>query len=407
MQEQDHLKANKYAWLAYVYFFFNGIGLPAGLLFMNLLTPFFYVWLLVKRRKEILLPFLLLLLPFDLVHLWNGVDYPSFVKSNLLFISTYIFVCAFAEFVRMYPHPGKLFRRILIVNFIFTLIAIMLFFTPWREWMWYINKFTATVDQFPRLAMFTYEASYYSLMFAPVACYYLFKVFLRQNEMNPYLILLLVLLPLLLSFSLGVLGAMLIAAIGVYIVHWKKIFYKKNFMYVLLGFLLTVAAVFIFLLVFFPANPLFVRMHNIMMGYDTSANGRTIDSFGMSYRIAKERSIWFGAGLGQVKVLAPDIVRQYYSYWGKLEVVRIPNTIAETLALFGIFGLLIRFLLIFYFFFKTRVLGNYYRTALFFFVFIYQFTGSYITNMVEYVIWVLAFSQAFPMFDCNEKRRVP
>lgn len=58
-----------------------------------------------------------------------------------------------------------------------------------------------------------------------------------------------------------------------------------------------------------------------------------------------------------------------------------------------------------YLFFKTAVYKNYYRLALFIFVFIYQFTGSYITNIVEYVIWILAFSNAFPQFNINAKKQ--
>jgi hypothetical protein len=83
-------------------------------------------------------------------------------------------------------------------------------------------------------------------------------------------------------------------------------------------------------------------------------------------------------------------------------VVRIPNAVAETMAIFGIFGIAIRFSLIFYFFIKTKVLENYYRTLLFVFVFVYQFTGSYITNIVEYVIWVIAFSTVFKQFDVKQ-----
>jgi hypothetical protein len=94
-----------------------------------------------------------------------------------------------------------------------------------------------------------------------------------------------------------------------------------------------------------------------------------------------------------------DVVQKYYEYWGDLTTVRIPNTMAETLAVFGIFGLMFRFFLEFYLFLKTRVLSNYYRTALFLFIFIYQFTGSYITNIVEYVIWAIAFSNNFKQFD--------
>jgi hypothetical protein len=35
-------------------------------------------------------------------------------------------------------------------------------------------------------------------------------------------------------------------------------------------------------------------------------------------------------------------------------------------------------------------------------MFIYQFTGSFMTNIAEYVIWVLAYTPAFREFDKNK-----
>jgi hypothetical protein len=42
---------------------------------------------------------------------------------------------------------------------------------------------------------------------------------------------------------------------------------------------------------------------------------------------------------------------------------------------------------------------------LFIFIFVYQFTGSFITNLAEYVIWILAFTNAFPQFDVMHTAR--
>jgi hypothetical protein len=190
-----------------------------------------------------------------------------------------------------------------------------------------------------------------------------------------------------------------------YIIHRDKIASSKSFFYPLfIGVTLLILTT-LLLFIFFPDNPLFIRLINIFQGEDTSAYGRTFDSYTMGYRVAKEKSLLFGAGLGQVKILAPVIVGKYYQYWGELEVVRIPNTLGETLAIFGFMGLLLRFLVIAWFYYKTRPFDNYYRTLLFLFIFIYQFTGSFITNIVEYVIWVLAFSHVFPQFDVKEEKK--
>lgn len=392
-------KLNKYRLMAYLYFFFNNVGLPGGLLCTNLLTPFLYIWLLYKKKQPVLLPLLVVLIPFDIIHIIGGVEWIAFITSNFLFISTYIFVQCFVYFVNHYAQIEDIYKRLLMANFVFTLLACVVYFTPFKELLWYKNKFTHSVNDFYRLALLTFEASYYSLLMVPLAMYYLLKVFFRQNTQPAYGTLLMVGLPLLLSLSLGVLGGMAISFVAIYLLHWEKVFYRKSFFSVMVFCIVSVVGMVVFLYLFFPNNPIFVRINNIYYGIDTSTRGRTTDSFSIAWLVAKEKSVWFGAGLGQIKVLAYDIVKKYFSYWGELEVVRIPNTVAETLAYFGICGLMVRFGLIFYFFFKAKVLNNYYQTALFVFVFVYQFTGSYITNIVEYAIWVLAFSNTFPRFN--------
>ncbi|MDP1726779.1 MAG: hypothetical protein Q8M15_08345 [Bacteroidota bacterium] len=401
--EINKIKASIPSILAHIYFFFNKVGLPFGLLYMHILSPVFYIWLLYKKKKTIFLPFLLILIPFSLIHLLLGVETKSFIISNILFAATYVFTVTFYFFINIYGHLGKIFKQLLISNFIFTFIALAFFYTPYQEVFWYIKKFTKSVESLPRLAMMTYEASYYSLMFIPIAFYYLLKVFFRQNKMNTWVILLMVLLPLLLSLSVGVIAASLISFILLYSIHYEKIFINKRFFNNLVFFTFTFIVIALLLIFFYPTNPVFIRLQNIISGTDSSTNGRTFDSFLIAWHIAEEKSLWFGVGLGQIKVLGPEFVHKYIKYWGPIEVLRIPNAMAETLAMFGITGIIIRFIIIFYYFFKAKVLNNYYQTLLFFFIFIYQFTGSYLTNIVEYVVWILAFSNVFPQFNVTKK----
>ncbi len=394
-----NFKLNIYHLLAYLYFFFNSIGLAGGLLFTNLLTPFFYLWLLVKTRRPVLLPLLTILIPYDIIHLIYGVDFISFCISNILFISTYIFVMSFVYFIQHYQNLERIFKNVLIINFFLVAISCVVYFTPFKDLLWYKNKFTANVDNFYRLALFTFEASYYSLLLAPIALYYILKVLFKKHEKPAINIFILVITPLLLSLSFGVLAAIAISISVIYAINWKQIFYKKNMFNLIL---LTTVLFFILgfiLYFFFPDNAIFIRLNNIFSGTDTSTRGRTTESLGMAWMVANEKSAIFGVGLGQIKIVAVDIVKKYYHYWGEIETVRIPNAVAETLAIFGISGVIIRFTLIIYLFFKTKVFLNDYRIALFIFVFVYQFTGSYITNIVEYVIWVLAFSNAFSLFN--------
>lgn len=111
------------------------------------------------------------------------------------------------------------------------------------------------------------------------------------------------------------------------------------------------------------------------------------------------KSLLFGCGLGQIKVLGMDLFTRFYVHPFTLDTLNIPNSMAETLAMYGIVGMLGRLALEIYLFFKTRVYLNYYRLSLFLFIFIYQFTGSFLANSAEYVIWIMAFAGVFSQFD--------
>ncbi|MNE38946.1 hypothetical protein D3C80_1328650 [compost metagenome] len=145
------------------------------------------------------------------------------------------------------------------------------------------------------------------------------------------------------------------------------------------------------LYIFYPQNALFLRLHNIWAGKDTSARGRTYEAFTIAWEVAKMKSLYWGTGPGQLKSLGRDYIIQYYHYAHIPQTVRIPNAVAETLSIYGIAGLIIRFAVILFLFLRTRVWNNYYRLSLFIFMFIYQFTGSFISNTAEYMIWAIAF----------------
>lgn len=379
--------------------------LPKGLLYTTVLSPLFYYNTLRAGRKTYLQYFSMFLVVYDLIHLYHGVDLKSFLISNLLFILTYFCVISFYHFVNNYEKLPKLFKEILLFNALLAFIAIPFFFAPrmYQEWFWYINKLTKGFDGFPRLALFTYEASYYSLLLIPVLYYYIFKVIFKDIQNHPWLTLLLISVPMLMSLSFGVIGASVLTLLIMCLVFSKRLFkYKRPFIIISASF----AIVIIFLAVlwlWFPGNAFFARLENIFAGTDTSTNGRTKDSFTMAWRIADMKSIYFGAGLGQIKIMATEMVHRYYNYWGIFPRYDIPNAMGETLAIFGIVGVAARIFLEVWLFFKTKVFTNYYRLALFIFVFIYQFTGSFITNTVEYVIWILAFSNVFQQFNITRR----
>jgi hypothetical protein len=314
-------------------------------------------------------------------------------------------VISFYHFINNYEHLPRLFREVLLINACLAALAIPFFFAPapYQQWFWYLNKLTVGFDKFPRLALFTYEASYYSLLLIPVWYYYILKFAFNQFGQNKWTTLLLITVPMLMSLSFGVIGATFFTALLLCLIFLPRLLrYKRAFWTVTLS-CFSLIVILGLLFYFYPDNAFFARLENIAEGKDTSTNGRVKDSFTMAWRIADLKSLVFGSGLGQIKIMATEVVRRYYNYWGVFPRYDIPNAMGETLAIFGLLGVVLRLFLEIWLFFKTRVFTNYYRLALFIFIFIYQFTGSFITNIVEYVIWILAFSDIFQQFDIKKR----
>ena len=378
--------------------------LPKGLLYSTLLSPYFFWRQIQLKRPTAWKSFFFILLLYDVIHVWMGVDFMSFLKSNLLFIATYFFVVSAFHFVNTYSPMAKLFRQVLVFNCFMVLVAIPFFFMDphYQDWFWWVNRAAPGATEFPRLKLFTYEASYYALLFVPILYYYVFKLLFHDVHQYRWPLLICILVPVVFSMSFGVIGATLITAVAMCVLFRKQLLrYKKPFQ-ILLTSILILGLGFGILLYLFPNSALVIRFFNVFKGVDTSANGRISDSLSLGWRIAQLKSIWFGAGLGQVKIQIVEVVKLYYNYWGQFARYDIPNAIGETMAIFGLSGVAGRIALQIYFFRKTRVASNYYRLALFIFVFVYQFTGSFITNVAEYMIWILAFSEIFPQFNAKD-----
>lgn len=401
------MKLNRYIIFALIYFFLNSLGLPIGLTYTALLSPFFYWWILVTRKQEVLIPFFLGLLPFSVLQVLSGVDTKSYFISVFNLTAVYIFCQAFYTFLRNCKDIEGIFRKLLIINFVLCLIAIPLYFTPWYDILWIEQFLTKGIKSFRRMKLFTYEASYYATLFVPLLFFYFLKLVTRRNRSNTWLLLLMLLLPLALSFSLGVLSVILIAILVSFLVHGGSIVRKRRGLNLIAWMLLASVTTVAVLVIFFPDNALFLRITNIFAGSDQSGNGRTVDSFILADRILDRGNPWWGIGPGQIKIVGSGIIHRYYDYPPDYTVITIPNAVAETWTVFGVIGLSLRFAAEISLFFYRKVWCNYYRLILFVFVFIYQFTGSFITNLAEYVIWILAFTSIFPQFDVNFTARSP
>lgn len=392
-----NLHFSNYLPFALLYFFLNSIFLPEGLLYTSLLTPFFLWWLYRQGTWKPVGWFFLLTIPFVPIHLKEGVSLFYYARSYLSFFSAWVFgVCFFVSLKKEVAY-SLIFRQVLTLNFLLVPLALAaLLLPPLKGAFWYLKEISPGVGTVPRLKMFTYEASYYALLLAPLCIYFYLRLLLHQEKHRGW-VLLMATLPLGFSFSLGVIGAMIIG-LALLAGICPELFFRRRELRN--GILIALGSLVLLLLLatlLYPHNPLFERMGNIFHGKDTSFRGRTYESFILAWKVAKAKSLWFGCGPGQVKIAGIGVFLRYYGYLPP--VVRIPNTLADTMATYGVIGLAVRLGFTIYFFFRTRVWNNYYRLWLFFFLFIYQLTGSFMTNIAEYVIWLLAFTNAFTEFD--------
>ena len=399
------MRINKFLPFALIYFFINALALPMGLTYTALLGPLFYAWVILKTKKEILLPFLAILSPFIILHVFvTGVDLMSYGITLLNIIMVYFFCHAVYCFLTISFDYEKIFRVILITNFILCLAAIIFYFTPWAPVFWIRQNVSSGIDQFMRLKMLTYEASHYALLFVPLFGFYFFQYLLRLNTIRNLWLIPMLFLPLILSFSIGVMGAMFFAGSATLVLHFHSLAPKRQVVNSLITVTVFGMGAFFIMLLFFRDNAFFLRISNILLGNDSSGEGRTSNAFYLATKILEDNHAeWWGIGPGQLKIVGEDIIRAYYLYYEKTPVA-IPNAAAETLLLFGWVGFGLRFFLQFLFFALTKPWKNYYRFFLFVFMFIYQFTGSYITNPAEYLIWVFAFIPVFEIFNAKITR---
>jgi hypothetical protein len=400
MNKPGSIPINKYLPIAVIYFFLNGFLLPLGLLYTTLLTPLLLLWLFKFRSWRWIAIFFVVMAPFSVIHLLNGVNVPYYLRSVALLFSVFVFGLAFYQFLQVCKSLRTIYKYILGINTVLFAVALLcLFIRPLTEVFWTSSMITTGISNIPRLKMLTYEPSYYSTLLMPIALYYYLKVVMKTIG-SPKMILAAVTLPLLASLSFGVIGGLIIALFLTFLTNISFFFpAKKLILYVMGGIILLVIGLSV-LAVFHPDNILFVRLQNIFSGRDTSFKGRTYDSFYLGWHVAKMKSIAFGVGPGQVKVLGLDLFDDYYQFSFSENAIAIPNALGDTLATFGLVGLILRLLIVTWLFFRTKVYSNFYRLGLFLFIFIYQFTGSFIMNIAEYSIWILAFNpNSFEEFD--------
>ncbi|MBD80601.1 MAG: hypothetical protein CL840_16925 [Crocinitomicaceae bacterium] len=395
------MKFDRFLPIAIIYFFFNGFLLPMGMQYTILLTPLFYFWLLKNKQKNVIGYFIVAWAPWAIIHFFIGIDYFYYAKSTILLFTVYIFCFAFYWWVKNNRGLEKVFAHLMVFNFMAVLLALLIFFTPFSELLWTFENLTIDMPSFPRIRLLTYEPSYYATLMVPFVVYYLLGVLLKPYSIRTIAgLLVMILTPLVFSFSLGVIASLVMALVMVVALNFKSFITKRRVFYMFSGLVVVSIFTLLALIIFYPTNPLFERIGDLYSGKDTSAQGRTYYAFVLATQIAEVSNYWFGAGIGQIKIMGDAIIRAFYDLdLNETKTIRIPNTLGETIGTFGMVGLILRLGIEWYLFFKTKVWTNLYRLTLFIYIFIYQFTGSFLTNIAEYVIWVLAFTPCFTHFD--------
>lgn len=388
--------------IAFIYFFFNSFLLPDGLLYTILLSPFFMLWLSSHKVPvmKYCSVFVLCWLPVMIIHYSYGISLSDYLKSSALYFTVFIFALTIYTYFKYYSFTyEQLMERIIRFNFFLVIVAMVFLAAHQMQPIWSEGDISEGVSDLPRLKMLTYEPSYYSLLLVPSLLFYLQYIFYRNMRRRQWLLLISVVIALGLSLSYGAIFISILT-FGLFIVFnflsGLRRRQNKRFIF-LMGLGMTIAVVLV--LTLFSNSGFVLRILNIFDGNDSSINNRSSQAYLLALSIADLKSQIFGVGPGQLKILGQDLIFNMYSFDDSTTqnaTARIPSSMAEALAIFGWLGFFAKLVAELILFRKTRVKTSSFRLCLFIFMFIYQFVGSFSTNIVEIFFWVLAFSNVFP-----------
>lgn len=376
------------------YFFLNSAGLPLGLFYTTLFAPFLYLWLYLRGRRWLTTMFLLVALPFVIAHTVLGIGSLLFyVRSLFLLWTVFVAAYAFCWALMRTNTVERLFDQLIFLNFFASVVAVLLLATPLRDFLWVNGEgSTEGASYFLRLKLLSTEPSAYALLMLPLLVFATLRQ-LRDANLRNLIYLFMIGIPFLLCQSFGGIS-MFLAGIGIALMVSQKRMFKQAKTLIVLTCLVVIVGVLLG-----THNPISERVVQVVTGGDSSTRSRTIFSFIAAYAVAAPKSLWWGAGFGQTKLTD-------FSDLGIGFVVNvIPNAVAATFAEVGIIGVLVKLAVEIYLFFKTRVYSNSFAAVMFTVGFIAQFTGSYLTDVQEYLIWCFAFYPFFPNLNLRAKPR--
>ncbi len=391
------LSIHKLLPLAILYFFFNRVGLPIPLTYTILLAPLLFLWLYREGMRWLTLKFLICLSPFIVAHAILGVESPvDYVRSSVLLWAVFITVFACCWALLKCRRLDRLFEQLIVLNFFAAMAAVVLLPTSASQFLWSGQSSLVGGSDSTRLQLLTLEPSEYAGLIAPLLIFAFLRLFQHPGKRN-FIYAAMVAVPMLFSQSLGGI-TMCTAALGVALIPaYSRLLKQPRSILILALIVLLIVGILI------VPNSISDRFLQVETGADSSAHSRTDNGLIFAYAIAASKSIWWGVGLGQAKLLNPSEVG--VAGVGFTSGV-IPNFISGNLAQLGIVSVLVTFGLEIYLFFRTRAYRNPFRLAMFVFAFLEQLTGANIVDVQFYLIWCFAFAPFFPELDRKKATQV-
>lgn len=375
--------------IAIIYFFFNSFGLPLGLTYLMILSPLFFLKT-VQRYIKFYLLFIVFVLFYLGVHSILGIDnlFEYFKSLTLHFIVAVLGVSFYDQLKRKPFQVAYAIEVLALLNIIAVFFAFIVMKIPGiGTKIWRVSAFEGS----RQLRMLVYEPSFYALLLIPIF-FYFYNLLLQRKSWTNIIVFSMIIISFLLSRSLGVIAAIVIS-IGIY--YWDfSVLKKKKNLYVAFAFFGIGSFVVIILFAFFPEYVLVKRTLSFLRGEDISGVARVLDPWTLGYQILQQKNEFFGIGWGHIKILGHEIISKQYNYGKSLNIrVTIPNATAEIFILLGYLGLFVKMFIEICLYRIMKVKYSRFRSLIFWFIFVYQFTGSFSSNLAEYILWIIAFTR--------------
>jgi hypothetical protein len=355
------------------------------------MSPLFYLWLYFEGKRWVTLKFVVCLSPFLIGQARNGLDsFYFYGRSVLLLWTVYVTTYAFAWALLKTKNVFRLFDELIVLNFCAAIVALLVLFTPAKDLLWNsdFSNFQGTGGWAPRLNLLTTEPSVYGQLMAPLLIFSVLRLFNKPGKRNTtYAFLIAV--PLILSQSFGALSICAAGLLVMLIFKSRRFLQRRSSLLIM-----ALGLVFVVGIVVVP-NPISQRIQEILAGQDSSTQVRTVAGYLEAFKIAETKSLWWGVGPGLAKLYDTPAVLRGLGF----TTVQMPNAIADVLASMGLIGVIAKLILEIFFFLRTRAWESGFRLAMFTITFIYQFAGSNMMNVQEYLMWCMAFTSIVPGLD--------